>query len=160
MNTTKHTTSTQNALDMLFDEIFKHLKNDQQSIRMGFADKETEDFYHGLLKNSSEVHSQIMQTSSMALIEKAIYAYGKILKEYEKNQPLKLGMHYATNKLLIFAIIRNDDEKSEDALLLTEAKVNNMFKDFGIHVSTTILEEEDNYTIPEQYKIYIDNAEV
>ena len=49
---------------------------------------------------------------------------------------------------MVWAEITDDDEDTENALLLTEAKVNAAYPNKGIHVSTFIVEERYGYPVP------------
>ena len=72
-----------------------------------------------------------------------------------KRFPSKLAMELSDYKVLVWAEIKDDDEETEDALIMSEAKVNAGCFKYGFHISTTIVEEGDKLIIPAHYqKLY------
>ena len=69
-----------------------------------------------------------------------------------KINTISIAFNYTNSGLLVWAVINDDDEKSEDNLLLSAAKINAKYNKYGFSVSSTILEKSDNYPIPEHYK--------
>ncbi len=67
-------------------------------------------------------------------------------------QPIKLAVHKsASNKICIWAEIANNDEATEHAIYLSEAKINADFESIGFSIDTTIVEESDNLEVPDGY---------
>lgn len=148
-------TKTQQMLDVWFESLIEQLRADRTAISCGIAPKEKEEFYTKFVtRPSEEILNDNRKVVAMNFIGKALRVYNDKLAMYD-NKPLKLAMHFADSKVYIFAIVDNDDEKTEDALLLTEAYVNSKFREYGIHFTTTILEKDDNYSIPNHYKNFI-----
>lgn len=146
---------TQQMLDLWFENLIEQLRTDRTAINCGTATKEKEDFYSKFVtKSVDEIVNDNRKVLIMNYIELALKAYNEKLKEYD-SKPLKVAFNFADSKVYVFAIIDNDDEKSENALFLSEAYVNAKFREYGVHLSTTILEKEDNYEIPDHYKTYI-----
>lgn len=146
---------TQKMLDVWFESLIDQLRADRTAISCGIAPKDTEEFYTKFVTTSVEkILNDNRKVLTMNYIERALKVYNEKLKEYS-SKPLKVAFNFADSKVYVFAIIDNDDEKTEDALFLSEAYVNAKFSEFGIYFTTTILEKEDNYTIPEHYKIFI-----
>lgn len=146
---------TQKMLDVWFESLIDQLRADRTAISCGIAPKDTEEFYTKFVTTSVEkILNDNRKVLTMNYIERALKVYNEKLKEYS-SKPLKVAFNFADSKVYVFAIIDNDDEKTEDALFLSEAYVNAKFSEFGICFTTTILEKEDNYTIPEHYKIFI-----
>lgn len=155
MTLTTQETKTQQMLDVWFESIIEQLRADRTAISCGIAPKEKEEFYTKFVtKPSEEILNDSRKIIVMNFIEKALKVYNDKLVMYDR-KPLKLAMNFADSKVYIFAIIDNDDEKTEDALLLSEAYVNSIFREYGIHFTTTILEKDDNYSIPDHYKNFI-----
>lgn len=69
--------------------------------------------------------------------------------------PLKLALGLSESKILVWSEIKDDDEETEDALLLIEAKINGKYRPFGFYVNSTIIEESDRISIPPHYQTII-----
>jgi hypothetical protein len=148
-------TKTQKMLDVWFETLIDQLRADRTEISCGIAPKEKEVFYTKFVtKPVEEILNDNRKVLIMNYIERALKTYNEKLKEYD-SKPLKVAFNFADSKVYVFAIIDNDDEKTEDALFLSEAYVNSKFREYGVHLSTTILEKDDNYKIPEHYKTFI-----
>lgn len=70
-------------------------------------------------------------------------------------KPKKLAFFHTSSRLLVWAEINDNDEPTEDKLLLAEAKVNAKYHRFGFHVSSTILEKCDEFKVPDQYQLFL-----
>jgi|ERR1035437_10127165 hypothetical protein len=146
---------TQKMLDVWFESLIDQLRADRTAISCGIAPKDKEEFYTKFVTTSVEkILNDNRKVLTMNYVERALKVYNEKLKEYN-SKPLKVAFNFADSKVYVFAIIDNDDESTEDALFLSEAYVNAKFSEFGIYFTTTILEKEDNYTIPKHYKIFI-----
>jgi len=142
-------------LDIWFESLIEQLRSDRTAINCGIAPKEKEEFYSKFVtKSIEEIMNDNRKVLIMNYIERALKTYNEKLNEYE-SKPLKVAFNFADSKIYVFAIIDNDDEKTENALFLSEAYVNAKYREYGVYLSTTILEKEDNYNIPEHYKTYI-----
>jgi hypothetical protein len=155
MEAIQQETKTQKMLDVWFETMIDQLRADRTAINCGIASKDKEEFYTNFVtKPIDEILNDNRKVVTMNYIEKALKLYSGKLKEYN-SKPLKVALNFADSKVYVFAIIDNNDENTEDSLLLSEAYVNSMFKEYGVHFTTTVLEMEDNYTIPDHYKTYI-----
>jgi len=62
-----------------------------------------------------------------------------------RNIELKsLSFQLSDSKILVWSVVKDDDEATMNQLFLLEAEINAKYSNFGFHVSTTILEESDN----------------
>ncbi|MGM0581720.1 MAG: hypothetical protein ACQETL_13625 [Bacteroidota bacterium] len=88
--------------------------------------------------------------SSQYFIEKVVKEFLSELnsRNVTTNQ---LAFDLSDAKILVWAEIEDFDETSEDGLILSEAKVNSHFSDFGFHISSTIIEKSDNLPVPPHY---------
>ena len=91
------------------------------------------------------------KTSSAFFIKNLVDSYFIELGE-GKARPNRVALELSNSKVLVWAEIENDDELTEDALILSAAKVNYAFSTFGFHISTTIVEVDDNLNVPKHYK--------
>ncbi|MEJ0105202.1 MAG: hypothetical protein WDO19_22755 [Bacteroidota bacterium] len=90
----------------------------------------------------------------MYYIANIINDYLKELKSYNSN-PLKLAMGLSDSKILVWSVIKDNDDDTEDALLLAEAKVNGKYHQHGFYLNSTIIEESDKLPTPPHYQSII-----
>lgn len=64
----------------------------------------------------------------------------------------QLAINYNMNSVLIWSVIEDDDEQSEDCLIMLQAKLNAMYQDKGYRISTTIVEKSDPIPMPSHYR--------
>lgn len=91
------------------------------------------------------------KTSSSFFIKNLIDSYFIELGE-RRARPNRVALELSNSKVLVWAEIENDDELTEDALILSAAKVNYAFSTFGFHISSTIVEVGDKLNVPKHYK--------
>ena len=91
------------------------------------------------------------KTSSAFFIKNLIDSYFIELGE-RIARPNRVALELSNSKVLVWAEIENDDELTEDALILSAAKVNYAFSTFGFHISSTIVEVDDKLNVPKHYK--------
>lgn len=136
-----------------FDDIISELKKDQLLLDTGLLDKKTEEIYNAFINNDVlKVYKLTQDNLHRDLTKLIIFSYLSELKN-RTNNVTELAFDYSSKGLLIWAVINDDDEKTEKALILTEAKINNDLADkYNYHISSTIIEKSDNTNIPTQYK--------
>ena len=136
-----------------FNDLIDTIKSHQLMIESGVASKEIRNIYEPFFNsNSDDINRNIRKMSSMYFIQKLVIEYiNEVTKRMQGANPNKLALQLSDSQILVWAEIKDDDQKAEDSLLLAEAKINAMFSDIGFHISSTILEESDNYPIPEQF---------
>lgn len=81
-------------------------------------------------------------------IKNLVFEY---VKKVKTKMPKKLAFDLDDSEVLVWAEIENDDEQSEDFLLLLEAEINSKFHNYGYDVTSTIVEDRDNLPIPNHY---------
>lgn len=133
-----------------FEKMIDHIRTDYLLYSSGVATPETKKFYDQLISgNTAAVFRNSRETSSRFFITSILREYVSELGS-TNNKPLKLAMALTDSKLLVWAEIKDDDEAMENALLLTEAKINARYFDKGFYLSSTIVEESDNLSTPPQ----------
>ena len=139
--------------DLWFDEIISGLRTDELLKNTGLLDKEKERMYNVFIENDTIKIAKYAQAQIHKDLTKLII-YSYLIETFNRGaKPKTLAFDYSSKGVLVWAVIKNDDEKTEDALILSEAKINYQLADkFDYHISTTIIEEEDNVSIPKQYK--------
>lgn len=135
------------------DKINSNIKEDKKNLESGNASKDVLDFYNSLIMGD---HVKAMGVSRKAasniIIQEIIVNYLKLLVEKKINIS-KLALDISTNKVLVWAEIKEDDESSEMGLIRVESIVNGKFlSDTGIHLDSIIVEDCDSLPIPAHYK--------
>jgi hypothetical protein len=146
------TDQTEDHVDKWFTEFIDHLKVDHLLIKEKIAPKEKAYFYNAMIFGDHEVLlSQMRATSTQAFVKSLIYDYLRELKE-NKTHPLKLAIGLSDSKILVWSEIEDDDEMTEDALLIAEAKVNGKYQAKGFYINSTIIEKSDSMEVPPHYQ--------
>lgn len=145
--------SESEKMNTWFNDLISSIEMDKYFMSEDIASEETKKFYKAMMSdNVADLLRQTRVTSSMYFIEKMIVDFIKEIKlrgiEY-RNLALDLG----NSKILVWVELNNDDEKSEDALIMAEAKMNAKYFSEGFHMSTTIVEELDKLAVPEHYQL-------
>lgn len=141
-----------NNVKKWFDDTIANLRYDQTLLENDIIEKDKKKFYELLMSNNQEVmNSLARQSSSVFFISGLLDFY---LKELLKAQskPKKLAFELSDSKILVWAEIFQNDEVMENSLILSEAKTNAHFSQFGFHISSTIVEDSDCLPIPLHYK--------
>jgi len=135
-----------------FDDMISNLRVDQLLLQADVLEKHKKEVYEAMISGDHDfMHNYARKTSSAFFIKNLIDSYFIELVE-RKAIPNRLAFELSNSKVLVWAEIDNDDEETEDALILTAAKVNYEFSKYGFHISSTIVEEDDKLNIPKHYK--------
>ncbi|WP_343784600.1 hypothetical protein [Wandonia haliotis] len=140
-------------MDTWFNGLISSIEMDKFLMTEDLASDETKAFYKAVMSdNVEDVLRQTRVASTMYFIEKMIIDF---LSEIKKRgvEYNNLALDMGNSKILAWIELKNDDEKSEDNLIMAEAKVNAKYHDEGFHISTTIVEELDQITVPEHYHV-------
>ncbi|CAA0238723.1 hypothetical protein ACE1MK_09290 [Tenacibaculum maritimum] len=141
-----------NNIEVWFDEMVANLRYDQTLIDNDIIGKEKKKIYNAMINGDNDfMHSYVRKTSSAHFISNIIDSYFKELHK-SKSKPKSLALELSNSKILVWAEISEDDELMEDTLILAEAKINALYSKHGFHISSTIVEDCDNFTIPAHYK--------
>ena len=65
-----------------------------------------------------------------------------------------MALDLSDSKILAWVELFDDDEESEDNLIISEAKVNAEFEKFGFKISTTYVEVCDKLNVPPHYSLF------
>ena len=140
--------------DSFIDQLVATIRTHQLTLEKKTATPEVETFYDSLIgQNFNELMKQNRDAATRYFIPLVINEYLKtLLLEYNCN-PQKIALDFDDSSVLVWAQISSDDAAAERALILSEAKVNAKFDEYGFFLSTTIVEREDNLEIPNHYKL-------
>lgn len=134
-----------------FDDMVSGLRVDQLLLETDALEQRKAEVYDAMIAGDHNfMHKYARNSSTAFFIQKIVESYFIALAEY-KGLPRRLGLDLSASKVLVWAEIKNDDEQTEDALILAAAKINNEFADYGFHISSTIVEEDDQLEIPGHY---------
>lgn len=149
---TANTTESVYGIKEWFDNFIASLRSDQIQLESNIATKDKKNLYAIMMEGdedkialSSRIHT------SMHFIKRLLLNYLKNIYKDEINT-IKLAFNLSDSKIHVWAEINDDDEKTEDYLLLLEARLNAEFEQFGICISSTIVEESDFLSIPSHYQ--------
>lgn len=141
----------QDMMNNWFNELIDNLKSDKFLLQEDFASNETKNLYKDLMNSDIEpLMRRSSDTSKMYFIERLTKDYLNEFKKSEINYK-KLALDIGNSKVLTWIELADDDEDSEDKLIMAEAKINAKYYHNGFHISTTIVEERDNIDVPEHY---------
>ncbi len=153
--TNQNTQSNTVVLDEWFGNFIDSIKTDHFLITEDIAPVEKKRLYNDLIfGNQRSLVSKMRETSTMYFITEIITEYVKEIKNQHKH-PLKLALALSDSKILVWSVINDNDEETEDALLIAEAKINGKYHQNGFYLNSTILEKSDNAEVPAHYQIII-----
>ena len=142
----------QSSIEDWFDSMVANLRYDQELFKNEILEEGKKDVYTAMMTGDQNfLHNYARNTSSTYFIQNMVDAYFKELVK-TNSKPNKLALELSNAKILVWAEIKEDDEIMEDALILTEAKINAAFSEYGFHVSSTIVEDSDGLEVPEHYR--------
>lgn len=156
MHTKKHITKDNHAeIDKWFGELIDELKTDHFLLSQDVAPSEKKQLYSDMIfGDHMSVFSGMRSSSSMYFISNIIRDYLQELKNHD-SKPIKLAMGLSDSKILVWSVINDNDEQTEDTLLLAEAKVNGKYQSKGFYINSTILERSDSLETPPHYQSII-----
>ncbi|MDL2141192.1 hypothetical protein QQY79_01560 [Flavobacterium tructae] len=135
-----------------FDEMVANIRYDEQLFKNDIMENEQKKFYQSLIDgNIEDILSSTREKTSSYFIVKLVSEYFKELISSKKH-PKKIAIDLSDSKILIWAEIYSDDEEMENALILSQAKINAIYSKHGFHLSSTIVDDCDNFQIPSHYK--------
>ncbi|WP_395052201.1 hypothetical protein [Flavobacterium sp.] len=144
-------TSIVNDASKWFDEMVSSLRFDEQLFHNDIMDAEKKALYNKMIDGNAETMSVMARELSTT------YFISNLLNDYvaellvSKKFPKQLGLEMSESKILVWAEIYNDDEETENVLILSQAKLNSRYSKFGFHISSTIIEERDLLDVPSHY---------
>lgn len=138
-----------------FEDLIDNLNVDHMLLERGVASEDTKKMYDQLIfGKESEIYATGRMQTSMYFIKGLLKEYFESLSQSE-SKPVKLGLELSDAKILVWAEVNDDDEIAEGALILSEAKANAKYSDYGFHITSTIVEKSDGLQIPSHYQTVI-----
>ncbi|WP_010664841.1 hypothetical protein [Marinilabilia salmonicolor] len=151
MDTTT-TYSNDSKTEQWFEELIASIKSDYLQLSTGIASQEKQRFYNHLMTEDSLELAKISRIQSARMIISELVT--EFLSEIKNSplKPIKLALKLSVSEILVWAVINDNDEETEDALLLAEARVNAKYYKMGFHVNTTVVENSDHFNTPPHYQ--------
>jgi hypothetical protein len=146
-------TNDSNKIEYWFDELISTLSTHQLMLSTNTASESLNNFYSTLLSgNANEIANLSRSQTQRHFISSIILDYVEIIKN---NTPLKLAFNFNDSEVLVWAEINENDELKEKHLYLAEAKINAKYNQYGFDMTTMIVEDTDNISIPNHYKPFV-----
>jgi hypothetical protein len=146
------TLSASTDISQWFDNFVASIRAEELQLVSGIAIQEKKDFWKPLLENNTlEIAARTREAGSMLIIPELVtdYINGFKLRDIKL---FSLSLQLSDSNILVWAVVNDDDEATMDQLFLLEAEVNAKYSDYGLHISTTIMEKSDNCAIPSQFQ--------
>ncbi len=135
-----------------FDDLVATIRAHQLQLETNTAIPELEEFYKSIFSGSADaLLKQNKQLVQKHFIPKIIFEYTKFIKD---SMPNKLAFDFNDSELLVWAVIDDDNFDQERYLILAEARINAKYHQYGFDMKSTIVENSDNLSIPNHYKIF------
>jgi hypothetical protein len=152
MNTTKTTpTFATSEVEDWFGQLIHQIRVDKLQIESGVADLDKSEFYRNAMAgNTSELLKKIRKDASQFFVSEIVTNFLMELSR-RKVTPEKLAFALTPSTILAWAEIKDDDAQSEDGILLAEAKINSVAKEFDFSLDTMVVEKSDCLEIPSHY---------
>ena len=143
----------QDTTEQWFDELVATLRTHQLMIETQTVNEDTKKLYDILMGgNALDVALLSRNLSQRQIIGSILWDY---LKTIKGNKPQKLAFDYNDSEVLVWAQIDENDEQLEKQLYLAEALVNAKYHQYGFDMTSMIVENCDNVTIPNHYKPFV-----
>lgn len=144
----KQTTDT---VDSWFDDFIASLQGHQLQHQTNTLNEKDSEFYNFMANASMEDLLRVNREHGHAFfVKKMIVNFIESLGDTDLKS---LAFDLDDNQVLVWATIQDNDEASENKLILSKSKTNAEFIKDRLSIDIMITEESDNFPIPSQYKI-------
>lgn len=146
----KSTISVEN-ISGWFEKLINEIQVDKLQMELGIADSKKSAFYETFIKgDQDEILRSVRNQANEYFIERIVKAF--VAEVASRNAlPLKLAFSLSPSTILAWAEIKENDEATEDQLLLAEAKVNSFASTYNFNLDTMIVEDADELPLPPHY---------
>ena len=135
-----------------FENLVAGIRKDHLMLETNTAPENTTNLYNTLMNGTqTELFATTRGASSKYFIQTLLNDYFAELKKY-KRSPLKMALDLSDAKVLVWAEIEDNDEETENTLILSEAKANAKYAAYGFYITSTIVDKTDNLAIPNHYQ--------
>ncbi len=134
-----------------FEKLVNSMRKDVEMFKLGIDNSGKTELLDAAFNNDHDKMNSIMRESSqLHFVQGLMKSYIEELNHHSC-KPLNIAFDLNNDEILVWAVIKDDDEETEKKLWLSEAKTNFNFHKYGFNLSTTIVEESDKITIPAHY---------
>lgn len=142
--------------DDFISQISATIKSHKLMIETDIASKEIKSFYNAIFNNNTiELAAISIKTGTVQLVQFLVIQYLEKIGD-NINQALNISLYFSNEGILVWVVLPDDREDIEDIFWSAQLKVNGEYGDKGIFISSTIVEESDNISIPSHYNMLID----
>jgi hypothetical protein len=144
--------SSKNNIIAWFDDFIATIRVDQLAMSTNTVDPEKGQMYTNMIEGNTDSLVESLQAKvSQFYIMKVITIYLNELNTRNVKYS-KLAFDLRDRTILVWGEIFDEDYESEKGFFLSESKTNFEFSTLGFYLSSTIVEDTDNQTVPSHYK--------
>jgi hypothetical protein len=148
---TYNTDQTSSNSSDWFQQFIHSIKVDELTYNTDTMEKNKRTMFDSMIANNHvQVARQARVMGSQIIIPTMLNEYFQTINSIF-HQLKKLAFELSNSKILVWAEISENDESTEDILLLAEAKINGNFSNEGFRLLTTIVEDCDKIEVPKPY---------
>lgn len=134
-----------------FGQLVHQINLDEIELQAGVANAEKAEFYKNAIAGNTEVLlKSIRLNANQTFVHKILEGFLTELS-VKKVKPSKLAFALTPATILAWVEISDNDELTEDAILLAEAKINSTAKEYDFCLDTMVVEKADGLQIPSHY---------
>lgn len=134
-----------------FENLINHIQVDKLQMELGIADAQKSALYESFIKgDQDEILKSMRNQANEYFIERIVKGFIAEVAN-RKALPLKLAFSLSPSTILAWAEIKENDETTEDQILLAESKVNAIARNYSFNLDTMIVEDADKLPLPPHY---------
>jgi hypothetical protein len=135
-----------------FDSFISTLRSHQLQLETSTASSELKNFYETLFGGNPVDIAQINKSAiQQYFVRRIIFDY---LDKIKKLDPIKLAFDFNDSEVMVWVEIEDGNSFVETQLIKIEAYINSMYHQYGFDMETTIVEQSDNHSVPNHYRLY------
>jgi hypothetical protein len=136
-----------------FDNFIASMRADEIQLQTATATTEKQSFYHMMISGDEDRMSLMVRNVTGLYFVKRIISdlFTELGKIHFSLSKIALG--FSDSRVKVWVEVNDNDEKSEDDILLIEAKVNSKYYDSGIRLWVSITEKSEGSPLPLGYKL-------
>lgn len=139
-------------MKLWFDDVVENLRLDELLLSIDATDSDKKEFYETLIYgNLEDMALTTRESTSKYIIAKMVNEYFLELFQRSVEKPITIALELSNSKVLVWVQISDENEQMENALILSEAAINASYSKHGFYISSTIVEECDNLSLPPHY---------
>lgn len=134
-----------------FDNFIATISSHQLMLETNTASPELSKMYEVFMSGDNEKLAQLSRFQAQnVFVKNIIFKFYSLIGRCKGVK--KLAFSFDDSKVLAWAEISDDDDETEVKIIMSEAKINAYFSNYGFSLDTTIVEECDQLPIPNHYK--------